>query len=202
MDGQENKEMTQQEKNAQLIREHKEQKEKTATEQKKPDEKPAAEQKKPRTRAGKLTDEEKAKIENDVKKFLEGKDLAEIKEIKAVLEKLETKKRNGGKESRIEKAKRELKEAESVIRTLRKISAKKRTPSQEAELAEAIYKKSLAGKKIFAVETERYKELAVIGKKEALCKNLTENGIETENQIKVILRYIKATKPELMPGKK
>ena len=191
MDGQENKEMTQQEKNAQLIREHKEQKEKTA-----------AEQKKPRTRARKLTDEEKAKIENDVKKFLEGKDLAEIKEIKAVFEKLETKKRNGGKESRIEKAKRELKEAESVIRTLRKISAKKRTPSQEAELAEAIYKKSLAGKKIFAVETERYKELAVIGKKEALCKNLTENGIETENQIKVILRYIKATKPELMPGKK
>lgn len=191
MDEQEKKEMMQQEKNAQMIREHKEQKEKAA-----------AEQKKPRTRARKLTEEEQAKIENDVKKFLEGKDLAEIRQIKAVLEKLEAINKNCGKESHIEKAKRELKEAESVIRKLRKISAKKRTPSQEVDLAEAIYKKSNAGKKIFAAVAERFREIAIIGKKEALCRNLTENGIETENQIKDILRYVRATKPELIPGKK
>ena len=71
------------------------------------------------------------------------------------------------------------------------------TPEQKIELAEA---RELLRRHGAAERIKQAKAAMIAGKREALLRILSSNGIEEENQLKVILRYIQETKPELIPA--
>ncbi len=164
MDGQEKREMTQQERNAQMIREHKEQKEKAAAEQKEQQPKPAEEVK--QAEQPKAAPEKKPK-----EKALTGK----------------------------EKYKKEKEEAEAIIKEIEKKKAEERTYTERIALAEAKKRKGMAQNKLTGYRNQELARTAARLKDEALMKIIKANNVTEENQLQSIFRYVKETKPELIP---
>lgn len=91
---------------------------------------------------------------------------------------------------------------EAVKDTVKKLTAaakmKNITPEQKIELAEA---RELLRRHSATERIKHAKAAMIAGKREALLRILLSNGIEEENQLKTILRYIHEAKPGLIPAR-
>lgn len=134
----------------------------------------------------KYTKQEREAMRKEIAALVENIEAIEgVKEIRAKIAEIQDK-LNGGKVSILAKAKQDEAEAKAIIERLKQI--KKRTLAQRAELADAVALKKSAIATQKRINATAAHSVANELKMQAIVKNLTENGIKTENEVKEMLK--------------